>query len=41
MTNEPGLLTAAEINRVANETSPAGPLKSIGDEAVNTDTEFS
>lgn len=29
MTNEPGLLTAAEINRVANETSPAGPAKAL------------
>lgn len=31
---------AAEINGVANETSPAGPWESIGDEAVSTDTKL-
>lgn len=39
-TNEPGLLMAAEVSRVANETSPAGPSRNIGDEAVSTETGF-
>lgn len=40
-TNEPGLLMAAEVSRVADEISLAGPSRNIGDEAVSTETEFS
>lgn len=40
-TNEPGLLMAAEVSRVANEISPAGPSRNIGDEAESIETGFS
>lgn len=40
-TNEPGLLMAAEVSRVADEISLAGPSRNIGDEVVSTETEFS